>query len=324
MVLLQQNTDPRKHEYEANTDRLIALTGEALGGLPERADLVAWPEGGFRLDITYWGDPQRAETFWGREVQRFRDYQRNLGTWLATGTQDHQMVPVDGGQTHRRDFNSSVLLDGDGQISGFYHKIRLVPFSEYFPLDKERFAGLYGVFQKYDISDWDVGSERVVFQHEKMRFLTPICFEDVFPDHVRRFVLRDVDLILNMSNDYWSLSPVQGWQHGLHALFRAVENQRPLLRTTSSGYTLYVDAAGQIQPGSPEPYTAGHLIARVPLPERRLTLYTRWGDWFPLACAVALALAGLGAGIRLLTQVIRRPGRERTARRGAPQGAIRR
>ena len=140
-----------------------------------------------------------------------------------------------------------------------------------------------------------------------MRFLTPICFEDVFADHVRRFVAQDVDLILNMSNDYWSLSPVEGRQHGLHALFRAVENQRPLLRTTSSGYTVYVDAAGQIQPGSPLPYTAGYLIARVPLPSRRqrgLTLYTRWGDWFPLSCGAALALAGLAAGIFYLARAI--------------------
>ena len=74
------------------------------------------------------------------------------------------------------------------------------------------------------------------------------------------------------------------------ALFRAVENQRPVLRSTSSGYTVYIDAAGRIQPGAPEPYTEGYVIARVPLPERKLTLYTRWGDWFPRLCGAAAAL----------------------------------
>ncbi|MBN2553883.1 MAG: hypothetical protein JXB06_13985, partial [Spirochaetales bacterium] len=142
--------------------------------------------------------------------------------------------------------------------------------------------------------------QRHVFEHEKIRFATPICFEDVFSDHVRRFVLRDVDMILNMSNDYWSLSPVEGRQHGLLSLFRAVENQRPVLRTTSSGYTVYIDAAGKIQPGAPEPYTEGYVIARVPLPEKRLTVYTRWGDWFPFAALYCvLAFAAMSAVSRI-------------------------
>ncbi|MCK5202179.1 MAG: apolipoprotein N-acyltransferase, partial [Spirochaetales bacterium] len=74
------------------------------------------------------------------------------------------------------------------------------------------------------------------------------------------------------------------------ALFRAVENQRPLLRSTSSGYTVYIDATGRVHPGSPEPYTAGYTVARVPLPEKRLTVYTRWGDWFPVFCGIVCGL----------------------------------
>lgn len=311
IVLLQQNTDPRKHEYEANTQRLKALTDQALAELPARPDLVAWPEGGFMLDLTYWGDAQRADSSWGRQVLEFRAYQEALGIWLLTGTQDHERVSFESevASALQRDFNSSVLLDDRGRITAFYHKMRLVPFSEYFPLDKGRFAALYAVFQEYDISDWDVGTQRTVYAHPKMRFLTPICFEDVFADHVRRFVAQGADLILNMSNDYWSLSPVEGRQHGVHALFRAVENQRPLLRTTCSGYTVHVDAAGQIQPGSPQPYTPGYVIARVPLPSAAdlpLTLYTRWGDWFPLTCAAALAAGSLAAGFTLGVRRLRR------------------
>jgi len=306
IVLLQQNTDPRKHEYRENFEKLMALTDEALEALPARPDLVAWPEGGFKLDVRYWSDPERKDSYWGGVVRQFLDYQRNLGTWLVTGTQDHELVAAENGETMQRDFNSSILLDADGKIAGFYHKMHLVPFSEYFPLDKKRFAGLYGLFQKYDISDWDIGEQRVVYQHEKMRFATPICFEDVFSDDMRRFVLQNVDVILNMSNDYWSLSPVEGRQHGILSLFRAVENQRPVLRSTSSGYTVYIDATGRIQPGSPQPYTEGYTIATVPLPERRLTPYTRWGDWFPLLCGAALLLAGVAKAVSLAVRAARR------------------
>jgi len=306
VVLLQHNTDPRKREYKENFEKLMELTDQALRGLPMRPDLVAWPEGGFILDIRWWSAPEREKSYWGRVVREMRDYQKGLGTWLITGTQDHKMVLNPEGDRIRRNFNSSVMLDRDGRINGFYHKINLVPFSEYFPLDEEKYSGLYETFQKYDISNWGVGTDRYVYQHEKMRIATPICFEDVFSDHVRRFVVQDVDVILNMSNDYWSLSPVEGRQHGILSLFRAVENQRPVLRTTSSGYTVYIDATGQIQPGALEHYSEGYVIARVPLPEKRFTPYTRWGDWFPIACLFSIAAFTAWATVSWVVKTMRR------------------
>ena len=295
VVLVQQNTDPRKHEYKKNTDLLMKITDQAIDDLGYTPDLVAWPEGGFKLDITYWSSEGNKNSYWGRVVSNFLEYQKGLGTWLVMGTQDHVMVPLDDGEEEKHNFNSSVLLEPGGTVNAFYHKMRLVPFSEHFPLDKEKYAPLYEMFQEYDISNWSTGESRDVFEHEKMRFATPICFEDVFPDHVRRFVKNDVDVILNMSNDYWSLSPVEGRQHGILSLFRAVENQRPVLRSTASGYTVYVDATGAIQPGAPEPYTEGYAVARVPLPEPHYTFYTKHGDWFPRFCGIASAIAALVA-----------------------------
>jgi len=297
IVLVQQNTDPRKHAYKENLERLMELTDEALRSLPDTPDLVVWPEGGTKLDIRYWTQPEKKESHWGRLMAKFVDYQKGMGSWLLTGTQDHKMLFSETGEKKKKNFNSSVLLDPQGNIKDFYHKMHLVPFSEHFPLDKERFAGLYELFQKFDISNWGIGEKRLVFQHDKMRFVTPICFEDVFSDHVRRFVLGDADIIINISNDFWSLSPVEGRQHGILALFRAVENQRPLLRSTSSGYTVYIDAVGRIHPGSPEPYTAGYTVAHVPLPDKQLTVYTRWGDWFPLFCGLVCGFTLLILGI---------------------------
>ncbi len=289
VVLVQPNVDPRKNPYVDNLDLLISLTDDAIRNLGKKPDLVAWPEGAFMLDLRYWTDPVRSDSFWGRMTRRFLDYQRSLGTWLVTGTQDHGYANEQGKRVPKN-FNSSILLDPDGNTSDIYHKIRLVPFGEYFPLSKEKFKGLYDQFKKYDISDWGIGDQRVVFQHPKAPFSTPICFEDVFSDHVRRYVKRGAQLIVNMSNDYWSLTSVEGRQHGIFALFRAVENRRPLLRATASGYTLAVDATGQIQPGSPEQYTSGTLIAKVAPAKFPLTLYTRWGDWFPVLCAVVVGL----------------------------------
>jgi hypothetical protein len=131
-------------------------------------------------------------------------------------------------------------------------------------------------------------------------------------------VLNDVDLIVNMSEDFWSLSPVEGRQHGILALFRAVENQRPVLRSTSSGFTVSIDATGRIQPGALEAYTAGYVVATVLLPEKRLTLYTRWGDWFPLSCAAILVLAGIFALARIVVRKAKSPLRPHFQIMGGP------
>ncbi|RPJ06924.1 MAG: hypothetical protein EHM28_08980 [Spirochaetaceae bacterium] len=147
------------------------------------------------------------------------------------------------------------------------------------------------MLEKFDISNWTPGTSRTIYEHPRFRFITPICFEDVFPDDIRRFVLEDVDVIVNISNDYWSLSPAEGRQHGIFGLFRAVENRRPMVRSTSSGYTVACDAVGRIMPGSPEPYTENYQVAKIPLSSRELTLYTLWGDWFPWFCLVTGVLS---------------------------------
>jgi apolipoprotein N-acyltransferase len=305
ILLLQQNTDPRKREYKENTEKLKELTDQALSGMSERPDLIVWPEGGFRLDLRYWMQEKKQESRWGKVAQDFLTYQRNLETWLVSGTQDHEEIELEFNVIKKTNYNSSVFLDNKGNIVDFYHKMHLVPFSEYFPLDKQKFSWLNEMFSKYNISNWGVGNERKVIQHQKMRFFTPICFEDVFSDHVRRYVLNDVDVIINMSNDYWSLSPVEGRQHGIFSLFRAVENQRPILRSSSSGYTVYIDATGKIQPGSPDAYTEGWVVADVALPEKKLTLYTRWGDWFPKICLGGLLASLFGLVIYIIHQKIR-------------------
>jgi len=297
VVLLQPNTDPRKHAYRDNYERSVALTAEALAQGGTVPDLIVWPESGFPLDLGYWGRPDKRNSDWGRLVQEFRTYQAGLGIWLLTGTQDHTIRTLPGGDEERTNYNSSVLLDSTGEIRDTYHKMHLVPFTEYFPLDKEKFAWLHEIFQKFDISNWGIGDERTVFDAGGMRFVTPICFEDVFSDDVRRFAAQDVDIVLNISNDYWSLSPVEGTQHGLLSLFRAVENQRPVLRATASGYTVHIDAAGRIRPGSPEAYTPGYVVAAVDLPQKRTTFYSRHGDWFPRLCAVGLLALVLGMSV---------------------------
>jgi len=283
LVLVQQNTDPRKSDYRLSFDTLRALTNAAIAeSAPRVPDLIVWPEGGFKADIRYWQDRAMST---GRSVEMVRDFLAfppQIGTWLVSGTQDH-IYRIENGEEVRRNFNSSVLMSPDGEPVQFYHKIHLVPFTESFPY-KDEFPWLADLLDKFDTSNWLEGEERTILEHPMFRFFTPICFEDIFPDDVRRFVLRDADIIVNMSNDYWSLTPVEGKQHSIHSLFRAVENRRPMVRATASGLTTSITPQGRLSDEHPDYYHPGYLITDIPLRDRGFTIYTRFGDWFAKLC----------------------------------------
>jgi apolipoprotein N-acyltransferase len=201
-------------------------------------------------------------------------------------------------------------MSPDGEPVRFYHKIHLVPFTESFPY-KDEYPWLADLLDKFDTSNWLEGDERTIFDHPVARFFTPICFEDIFPDDVRRFVLNDADVIVNISNDYWSLTPVEGKQHAVHAMFRAVENRRPMVRATASGLTTYITPAGRMARDFPDYYTAGYLMVDIPIRETGLTIYTRFGDWFAKLCLIGSGAAAVVLLALWLTGIVRRIGSRR-------------
>ncbi len=288
IALIQQNTDPRKNDYRASFERLTAITDRALQA--EQADLVAWSETAFVPNIRKWSKVDPRTSSYARLVLDFLEYQKSIGTWLLTGNDDYMTVATDEGEL-RQDYNASILFSPEGERVQTYHKLHLVPFTEYFPY-KEQFPGFYNMLLDFDINLWEPGDEIVVFDHPLFTFATPICFEDSFPADIRRFVREGAEVVLNLSNDFWSLTDVEAQQHFSNALFRAVENRRPLVRATASGITASVDTSGKIRSTLPT-YVEGYLVADVEVPQSRSTLYLRWGDWFPIALMVLLLVTPL-------------------------------
>ncbi len=297
LALIQQSNDPRKASYRSTFNTLQDLTLEALAGAP---DMVIWSETAFVPNIRRWSVDD-GNRFLNAVVRDFLEFQRDIGTWLLTGNDDYEVVRnADGGEIDRLNYNAAVLFSDEGQRVATYRKMRLVPFTESFPFE-EQFPGVYELLQSFDANLWEPGTEYTVFQHPRFRFTTPICFEDVFPQEVRRGVRQGLDVILNISNDYWSLTPVEGRQHFVAALFRAVETRRPLVRATSSGLTGTVSPVGRIAHTLPY-YEPAWVMADVPLPDSsHRSPYLRFGDWFPVATAtgiLALLLASRLVGRR--------------------------
>jgi apolipoprotein N-acyltransferase len=296
LALIQQNADPRKDDYREVFNILRRLTDQAL---PSNPDLVVWSETAFVPNIRRWSQEDPTVYPYAALVKDFLAYQRSLGRWLITGNDDYSLLELPTGE-ERLDYNGSVLFSPPGARVETYHKIHLVPFTEYFPY-KKQLPGIYKLLLSFDAYLWEPGDRRVIFRIPGLAFSTPICFEDVFPDDVRRFVSAGADVILNLSNDYWSLTETEAMQHAANAVFRAVENGRPLARASASGLTCLIAANGSIAARCPF-FAERSLVVDVPLREHRETLYTRWGDWFPAALAAFLLFLLAGSFAWRLTR----------------------
>ena len=278
LALIQQNADPRKTSYEESFESLERLTNTASA--LSRPDLAVWSETAFVPNIRRWGALEENYNNLTRITHKFLKYQKEKGLFLLTGNDDYEIVTLDDGKVIRNEYNAAVYFSETGKRLDTYRKIKLVPFTEYFPF-KKQLPWMYDLLVKMDVYLWEPGTVQTVFRHPKFKFSTPICFEDLFPDYVRKFVNNGADIIINISNDYWSLTETEGMQHFINSLFRAVENRRYVVRSTASGLTGVIDRKGKIKDTVPF-YEQHFLNTVIPLNnENKTTFYTKHGDWFP-------------------------------------------
>ena len=128
------------------------------------------------------------------------------------------------------------------------------------------------------------------------------------PDVVRHFVQRHVDFMVNVTNDAWFKTSPAAEMHLANAVFRAVENRRPLVRATNNGITCVVNEHGSVNPNTRlAPFTEGMLVCELSVPrEPGLTFYTRNGDWVVGVCLVVVGLVVAGSRKLILVGAPRR------------------
>jgi len=143
--------------------------------------------------------------------------------------------------------------------------------------------------------DFVPGREYTIADIGPARVGTFICFESAFPEIPRQLVRRGATLLVNISNDGWFGTTAGARQHLAHAVLRAVELGRPLVRVTNSGITALITPYGEVRDVTPLFQTATrHWLLRMPSPPP-LTFYARHGDLFAWVCvAVSLGLLAWG------------------------------
>ena len=294
--------------YRRNLDTLTSLTEEALR---EEPDLVAWSETAFVPSVT-WNMQYPITPVRRQLTQEFVDFGLSMPVPLITGNPetvlaDPDLPPVTNGVYNWKRYNT-VILFADGEVQETYRKQHLVPFTEHFPYEKE-FPWLYELLLANDYNWWEEGQEATVFSYDGYSFSTPICFEDTFGYLSAAFVANGADFLLNMSNDVWSGVVPAEVQHMQLAVYRAIENRRPLLRSTNSGISTLITITGEVSDPM-EPFTQSWHIYEVPVyGDAPYTFYTLFPDLFAKVIVfLAVLTLCIGAGRRLLWQDMEKKG----------------
>ncbi len=292
VALVQQNVDPWKGGYDAYAASLAADIRQSELALREDPDIVIWSETSFVPAID-WHTRYRPDPVAYALVKQLVDYVKGKDVPFVIGNDDGQLRRLESGSEGRVDYNAAILFDKGG-IVDTYRKLHLVPFTESFPFQKT-LPRIYQWLKNADTHFWEKGDTYTVFEAAGVKFSTPICFEDTFGYLCRGFYRSGAEVLVNMTNDSWAFSVPCEVQHMSMAVFRALENKRSVVRSTNGGITCIIDPNGRIT-SRLEPFVEGYLTGSVPVYTEAVTLYNRWGDWFPWAALIiAVSLFAAGA-----------------------------
>jgi apolipoprotein N-acyltransferase len=203
---------------------------------------------------------------------------RQGGAYVVVNT----VVPLGSGSSEIT--NSAVVVDPEGREILQYDKMHLVPFGEYVPA--WAFPDKIGKITA-EVGNFVPGTSYRVARTPEGTIGIFICYEDIFPQLVRRIALAGAQVLVNISNDAWYGDSAAAFQHLEMARFRAIENRRYLLRATNDGITALIDPYGRV-----EKQIARHRTTVLPANFsycRGQTFYTKRGDVFAWLC---MALAG--------------------------------
>lgn len=257
----------KQHE---TVDKYVSITEKLTKG--DKTQLVVWPE----TALPFYPPANEYMTPLRQLVKR-----SNIG--LLTGAPWYEIIDREAKTV--KFYNSGFLLAATGGIEDKYFKQHLVPFGEYVPL-KKYLPFLNPLVEA--VGDFSPGKTARPLQWKDARLGLLICFESVFPELSRQWVLQGANILVNLTNDAWYGRSSAPHQSLAMAVFRAVETRRSLVRSANTGISAFVSPTGEVVAQSPL-FVNWAKSEDVPLLETT-TFWVKYGYLFgPLCLLVTLA-----------------------------------
>ena len=180
-------------------------------------------------------------------------------------------------------FNSAFRVDATGRMDRRYDKIVLLPFGEFMPL-----VDVFPVLGKIEgVGRYNAGTELTVYESDPARFVFLICYEAIRSEFVGEAVRKRANLLVNLTFDGWFGDTSEPTEHLMLAAVQSAQFGVPLVRSTTTGISAFVDARGVIT-DTTGVFTRETLVADVK-PLQVASPYARLGDWFAGCCGLSSA-----------------------------------
>jgi len=280
VAIVQANLDLgsqwRAEFYGRNLEAYLRLTQAAIA--ERRPAIVFWPES--------------AMTFF---IDREPLYRQSIGSLLQPANVElmsggpHARNPP-GNEAEEQYFNSMYLLAPSGEIVGRYDKRHLLPFAEYFPLPE--FDFLQRSFGR--VREFTPGAVTPPLPTVAGRAGIVVCNEAMFPEPAASRVAEGAEYLVNPAHDGWLGDEKFSAQVFDMAWFRAIEQDRYVVRTSTSGPSAIIQPDGVVQVKTADA-TRAWIHGSIE-PRRGRTIYSHVGDLFASLCVVVCLLAALALG----------------------------
>ncbi len=217
-------------KWQMSTEEVInAYFDEALKLIDENTKLVVFPE--------------TAAPFRYNKVPYYADMLEQFATendiTLVTGAfyeeQHDDLTDI---------YNALLCIEPYNTVSEPYYKQVLVPIGEYVPFADVLMQHYPELFEI--IGYVKQGDENGAIDTSEATIGGVICYESIYPSIVRSTVNEGAEIITIISNDSWFGKSPALRQHHAHAILRAVENDRFVLRASSTAVTSAIDNRGNV------------------------------------------------------------------------------
>jgi apolipoprotein N-acyltransferase len=282
-------------------------------------DLLIWPETCIGVPVNpefltakFTDKYDLSEQHYARQVAGYlAEHAKLSNSYLIIGSLSRQINPR-GHYPAVDKYNSAVIFDRQGKYQDRYDKIRLVMFGEAVPF-RYTIPKLYwflnenmtpygkGGFEYSLTAGQEKNLKRFTLSTAagNFRYAVAICYEDTMTDLIANFVRpvegrKQIDFLVNISNDGWFDHSCELPQHFYICTFRAVENRIPVARAVNTGISGFITSDGKIDGRITDgsriygPGIRGTLTRQIMI-DSRATVYSRIGN-MPVAGLTGLVL----------------------------------
>ena len=215
-------------------DQYLKYSREAMN-LPEKPDAILWPETAYPALFE--------KPFSIPEINMeltVKTFAKEFGRPFLFGGYDQDQTGTD--------YNSLFFYNGLKDQKQVYHKAILLMFGETLPF-AETFPSMKTWFPTMGFFGRGIGPQ--VFEVKNSNgfpfLLAPsICYEGLFTSHAVAGAQLSADAFVNITNDSWFGPKGEPYLHLALTIFRTIETRVPMIRSTNTGFTTYIDATGEL------------------------------------------------------------------------------